>query len=47
MQNGRLFEVSTMNEVGATPKPRKQFFFEQSRGADGAVDERTQGGAHE
>ncbi|HEY5799732.1 MAG TPA: amidohydrolase family protein [Burkholderiaceae bacterium] len=33
MVGGRLYETSTMNEVGATPKTRKPFFFE---GADGA-----------
>lgn len=28
MQNGRLYESATMNEVGATPKVRKPFYFE-------------------
>ena len=34
MVNGRLYESATMNEVGATPKARKPFFFE---GAGGSV----------
>ena len=34
MIGGRLYETATMNEVGATPKARKAFFFE---GADGAT----------
>jgi len=34
MINGRLYESATMNEVGATPKPRKPFFFE---GVNGSV----------
>ncbi len=32
MQNGRVFDVATMNEVGATPKARKPFFFESAAG---------------
>jgi imidazolonepropionase-like amidohydrolase/Tol biopolymer transport system component len=28
MQNGRLFESATMNEIGPTPKARQKFFFE-------------------
>ncbi len=32
MQNGRLFDVATMNEVGAHPKARKPFFFEGAHG---------------
>lgn len=32
MLNGRLFEAATMNEVGATPRPRKPFFFERAPG---------------
>ena len=32
MQNGRVFDVATMNEVGATPKARKAFFFESTPG---------------
>jgi imidazolonepropionase-like amidohydrolase/Tol biopolymer transport system component len=33
MIGGRLYETSTMNEVGATPKARKAFFFEGAAGA--------------
>lgn len=33
MQNGRVYDVATMNEVGATPKSRKPFFFEQAHAA--------------
>lgn len=33
MINGRLYATSTMNEVGATPKARKPFFFEGANGA--------------
>lgn len=35
MVNGRLYDAATMNEVGATPKPRKPFFF--GDGAQSAV----------
>ena len=38
MQGGRLFDVPTMNEVGARPKARKPFFFEGAA-RDVAVDE--------
>ena len=38
MVNGRLYETSTMNEVGATPKARKPFFFHNSSGAPVPVD---------
>ena len=38
MVNGRLYESATMNEVGATPKARKPFFFENSSGAPVPVD---------
>jgi imidazolonepropionase-like amidohydrolase len=34
MVNGRLYESSTMNEVGATPKARAPFFFEGAGNAD-------------
>ncbi|MBL8511812.1 MAG: PD40 domain-containing protein, partial [Betaproteobacteria bacterium] len=40
MQNGRLFEAATLNEIGATPKKRKPFFFEGS-GAGAPVDAAT------
>jgi len=33
--NGRLYDTATMNELGATPRPRKPFFFE--RAASGYV----------
>jgi imidazolonepropionase-like amidohydrolase/Tol biopolymer transport system component len=32
MINGRMFDTETMNQTGATPKARKPFFFETSRG---------------
>ena len=32
MVNGRLYDVSTMDEVGATPKKRPQLFFERLPG---------------
>ncbi len=32
MVNGRLYDVATMNEIGATPKTRKPFFFEGKQG---------------
>ena len=38
MQGGRLFDVPTMNEVGARPKARQPFFFEGAA-RDVAVDE--------
>ena len=38
MLNGRLYESATMNEVGATPKARKPFFFQNSSGAPVPVD---------
>ncbi|MEO8383809.1 MAG: amidohydrolase family protein [Betaproteobacteria bacterium] len=38
MVNGRLYETSTMNEIGATPKARKPFFFHNSSGAPVPVD---------
>jgi imidazolonepropionase-like amidohydrolase/Tol biopolymer transport system component len=30
MVNGRLYDAATMNEVGATPRPRAPFFFERT-----------------
>ncbi|MES2322234.1 MAG: amidohydrolase family protein [Pseudomonadota bacterium] len=33
MVGGRLYETATMNEVGASPKARKPFFFEGGNGA--------------
>ena len=35
MLNGRLYDAATMNQVGATPKPRKPFFF--GDGVNGTV----------
>jgi len=32
MQNGRVFDVASMNEIGTTPKARKAFFFESVPG---------------
>ena len=43
MINGRLYETATMNEVGATPKARKPFFFEVSGGASMPVQTYTHG----
>jgi len=37
MLNGRLYDTATMNEVGATPRARKPFFFESARGAQAQV----------
>lgn len=30
MQNGRLYDAASMNEVGATPRARRPFFFERA-----------------
>jgi imidazolonepropionase-like amidohydrolase/Tol biopolymer transport system component len=38
MLSGRLYETSTMNEVGVTPKARKPFFFEGAGNANVPVD---------
>ena len=38
MLNGRLYESATMNEIGATPKARKPFFFENSSRAPVPVE---------
>jgi imidazolonepropionase-like amidohydrolase len=38
MVGGRLYETATMNEVGATPKARKAFFFEGAGNANVPVD---------
>ncbi|MFZ6689638.1 amidohydrolase family protein [Undibacterium sp. SXout11W] len=37
MLNGRLYDSATMNEVGATKKPRKPFFFEGKSGVNAPV----------
>jgi imidazolonepropionase-like amidohydrolase/Tol biopolymer transport system component len=47
MQNGRLFEAATMNEIGATPRARKPFFFERAGASFGDVgDDRALGIDH-
>ena len=33
MVNGRLYDATTMDEVGATPRKRKPLFFEKTPGA--------------
>ncbi len=38
MINGRLYDSATMNEIGATPKARKPFFFEAPGGATVPVE---------
>ncbi|UOD30041.1 PD40 domain-containing protein [Massilia violaceinigra] len=38
MIGGRVYETATMNEVGATPKARKPFFFEGVNGASAPVE---------
>lgn len=37
MQNGRVYEAATMNQVGATPKARQPFFFEGATGRSAPV----------
>ena len=37
MLNGRLYDSATMNEVGATKKTRKPFFFEGKSGVNAPV----------
>lgn len=39
MLNGRLYELPTMNEVGARPRPRKPFFFESADGSQAPVSD--------
>lgn len=34
MLNGRLYDAETMNEVGNYDQPRKEFFWERSKGSD-------------
>ncbi len=43
MVNGRLYESASMNEVGATPKARKPFFFEGAGGSVVPVEARGHG----
>jgi cytosine/adenosine deaminase-related metal-dependent hydrolase len=43
MQNGRLFESHTMNEVVSRHKARKPFFFDGADGRSMPIDERSHG----
>ena len=43
MQNGRLFESPTMNEVVSRQKARKPFFFDGADGRSMPIDERSHG----
>ncbi len=43
MLNGRLYDVTTMNEVGGTAKARKPFFFEGKNGSAVPVETRGHG----
>ncbi len=43
MQNGRLFELPTMNEVVSRSQGRKPFFFEGADGRSMPIDERSHG----
>jgi imidazolonepropionase-like amidohydrolase/Tol biopolymer transport system component len=47
MIGGRIYETSTMNEVGATPKKRKAFFFEGSGNTSAPVDGAGHGHGHD
>ncbi len=47
MQNGRLYEVATMNQIGATPKARKPFFFGDGANGSVPVDQQLNEGAHQ
>ena len=47
MINGRLYESASMNEVGATPKARKQFFFEGAAGANAPVQTESHSHSHD
>jgi imidazolonepropionase-like amidohydrolase len=46
MLNGRLYDSATMNEVGATPKARKPFFFGDGANGSVPVEVETQGHGH-
>ncbi|MBR7798391.1 amidohydrolase family protein [Undibacterium fentianense] len=46
MLNGRLYEVNTMNEIGARNKARKPFFFEGKNGVNVPVNVQTYGDGH-
>ncbi len=43
MQNGRLFELPTMNEVVSRSQARKPFFFDGADGRSMPIDERSHG----
>lgn len=43
MQNGRLFELPTMNEVVSRSRARKPFFFDGADGRSMPIDERSHG----
>jgi imidazolonepropionase-like amidohydrolase/Tol biopolymer transport system component len=38
IQNGRVYDVATMNEIGATPNKRKPFYFERGTAGSEAFD---------
>jgi imidazolonepropionase-like amidohydrolase/Tol biopolymer transport system component len=46
MINGRLYDTATMNEVGATPKARKAFYFEGAAGTGMPVRAYSHGNGH-
>jgi cytosine/adenosine deaminase-related metal-dependent hydrolase len=46
MINGRLYDVNTMNEVGARSKVRKPLFFEGKNGGNMPVNVETYGEGH-
>jgi hypothetical protein len=46
MINGRLYDTATMNEVGATPKARKAFYFEGNAGTGMPVATYSHGNGH-
>ena len=46
MVNGRVYESATMNEVGATPRARRLFFFEGAGNADVPVTVRSHAVGH-
>ncbi|MFC0350795.1 amidohydrolase family protein [Undibacterium danionis] len=46
MMNGRLYDVNTMNEVGARSKVRKPLFFEGKNGGNVPVNVETYGEGH-
>jgi urease alpha subunit len=45
MVNGRLYDSATMDEVGATPRPRRPFFFERTPGGYVPLTARTKANA--